>query len=322
MLKNKTLSEALNEGLRQAMTKDKNVVVIGQLVDKKSGIFGTTSGLFSRFGKKRVLDFPVAESLMTSSTIGMSLAGIKPVIIHQRLDFSMYSMDAIINWISLWKFKSGGRQNLPITIRAIVGKGWGQGPQHSKSLYQLFSHLPGMKVAVPSNPYDAKGMLLNSIFGNSPTIIIENRALFSMKGSVEDKLYRISESPKLLNKGKELTIISFGNEIQIVKRALKQISLKGVDLIDLRYLKPLNMKLIMNSINKTRKVLIVEGDWKSYGVSAEILSYIMENLKINLKKSPIRIGYPDSHTPASYDLEKKFYINENIIIKKIKTLIK
>ena len=252
MLKKMLFSEAINKALNQSMHYDKDVILIGQLVDKKAGIFGTTKGLIKKHGSKRVIDFPIAESLMTSSSIGMSIGGIKPVIIHQRLDFSMYAMDAIINWISLWKFKSGGRQNLPLTIRAIIGKGWGQGPQHSKSLYQLFAHLPGLKVAVPSNPYDAKGMIINSIFGNSPTIILENRSLFSMKGMVEEKMYRIHEGPKILCYGKKLTIVSFGNELQIVKRALKKIKFNDIDLIDLRYLKPLKTQQIIKSVKKKK----------------------------------------------------------------------
>ncbi len=320
MFKKKSFSEAIRDALEQSMQYSKDVVIIGQLVDKKAGIFGTTSGLKKKFGEKRVLDFPVAESLMTSSTIGMSIVGVKPVIVHQRLDFSMYAMDAIINWISLWKFKSGGKQNLPLTIRAIIGKGWGQGPQHSKSLYQMFAHLPGLKVAVPSNPYDAKGMIINSIFGNAPTIILENRSLFSMKGMVDKKMYRINEAPKQLCYGKKLTIVSFGNELQIVKRALKKLKLKDVDLIDLRYLKPLNVSKIIKSVEKTKKILIVEGDWKSYGVSSEIISNISENIS-NLKKKPVRVCYPDSHTPASQFMEKDFYIDEEHISKKIKDLL-
>ena len=320
MLKNKTFSQAIKEGLDQSMRKDKNVIILGQLVDKHAGIFGTTTGLVKKYGKKRVVDFPIAESLMTSSTIGMSLTGLKPVIIHQRLDFSMYAMDALINWISLCKSKSGGKSDLSLTIRAIIGKSWGQGPQHSKSLYQTFAHLPGIKVAVPSNPYDAKGMIINSIFGNTPTIVLENRSLFSMQGPVENKMFRINESPKLICSGKKLTIVSFGNELQITKRALKKINLRDVDLIDLRYLKPLNMNNIIASVKKTKKILVVEGDWKSFGCSAEIISSVSENVR-DLKAKPVRINYPDSHTPASSNLEKNFYINEDIVSNKILELI-
>ena len=121
-----------------------DVVLLGQLVDTKAGIFGTTTGLVDKYGGERVQDFPVAENLMTATAMGASLTGLRPVIVHQRLDFMIYSLDAIVNWLSLWRFKSNGKSAMPVTIRAIVGKGWGQGPQHSKSLHAWFAHLPGL----------------------------------------------------------------------------------------------------------------------------------------------------------------------------------
>ena len=174
MHKKLSFSQSINQALHQSMDYDESVVVMGQLVDYSPGVFGTTIGLVEKYGLDRVVDFPIAESLMTSKSIGMAIDGMRPVIVHQRLDFSMYAMDAVINWISLWKFKSGGKNNLPITIRAVIGKGWGQGPQHSKSLYSLFSHLPGLRVCVPSNPVDAKGLLLDCIFGDAPSLFLEN----------------------------------------------------------------------------------------------------------------------------------------------------
>src|SRR5262245_61741140 len=151
---------AINEAQRQAMQLSDDVVVLGQLADTPAGICGTTSGLVDTFGPERVHDFPVAENLMTATALGSALAGLRPVIVHQRLDFMIYSLDAIVNWLSLWRFKSNGQTSLPVTIRAVIGKGWGQGPQHSKSLHSWFGHLPGLRVAVPSTPYDAKGLLL------------------------------------------------------------------------------------------------------------------------------------------------------------------
>ena len=143
-------AQAINEALHQAMELAPEVIVLGQLVDYHSGIFGTTTGLVDRFGPERVRDFPVAENLMTATAMGASLTGLRPVIVHQRLDFMIYSLDAIVNWLSLWRFKSNGHSSMPVTIRAIVGKGWGQGPQHSKSLHAWFAHLPGLRVAMPA----------------------------------------------------------------------------------------------------------------------------------------------------------------------------
>jgi len=320
-MKNITFAQSINDGMSQAMEFDKSVVVLGQLVDYLPGIFGTTSGLAEKYGLQRVIDFPIAESLMTSQSIGMAIGGLKPILVHQRIDFAMYSLDAIINWISLWKFKSGGENNLPITIRAIIGKGWGQGPQHSKSLYSLFAHLPGLRVCVPSNPIDAKGLLLASIFGEAPTIILEHRALFGMQNVVPDEMYVIPHGKaKVVREGTDLTIVSFGNELQITRRAVKQTNF-NVEIIDLRSIKPLDKNTIIRSANKTGKLIVVEGDWHSFGIASEIIASVCESDKCKLDKPPVRICYPDSHTPASNCLENEFYINENKIIKAIEKII-
>jgi len=172
-------NDAIREGLHQAMGASKDVVVLGQLVDYKSGVFGTTTGLVDAYGAERVQDFPVSEALMSSVALGAALGGLRPVIVHQRVDFMFYSFDSIVNWLSLWYFKSNGKSTVPVVIRAIIGKGWGQGPQHSKSMHSWFAHLPGLKVAMPATAYDAKGLLLESIFGQDPCIILESRSLFS-----------------------------------------------------------------------------------------------------------------------------------------------
>jgi len=316
-----SFAQSIHQALYQAMDYDKSVIIMGQLVDYQPGIFGTTAGLADKFGQDRVIDFPVAESLMTSKSIGMAVDGLRPVLVHQRLDFSIYALDAVINWMSLWKFKSGGKNNLPITIRAIIGKGWGQGPQHSKSLYSLFAHLPGLRVCVPSNPKDAKGLLLDCIFGESPSIFLENRALFGMEDLVPDNMY-ITKHGKanIIKEGSDLTIVSFGNELQIVRRAVNNIE-HSVEIIDLRSIKPIDFETIINSVKKTGKLIVVEGDWRSFGVASEVISTVCESNKCNLSKSPVRLCYPDSHTPASSFLENEFYISENDIIKSIEKIV-
>ena len=321
MDKNISFAQSINQALDQAMDYDSSVAVFGQLVDYSPGIFGTTVGLAEKYGLDRVVDFPIAESLMTSKSIGMALDGMRPVIVHQRLDFSIYAMDAIVNWMSLWKFKSGGKNNLPLTIRAIIGKGWGQGPQHSKSLYSMFAHLPGLRVCVPSNPIDAKGLLLDCIFGESPSIFLENRALFGMEGLVPEEMYSIPHGKcNLIRSGSDLTLVSFGNELQIARRAVENTKF-DVEIIDLRSIKPLDINSIITSVEKTGKLLVVEGDWISFGVASEIISSVCESKKCKLAIPPLRLCYPNSHTPMSSKLENEFYINEEDIIKAIKKIL-
>jgi len=315
-------ADAINEGIRQAMDRDSSVLLLGQLVDSKPGVFGTTKGLAGIFGPNRVIDFPVSESLMTSMSIGLAVDLKRPILVHQRLDFSLYAMDAIVNWMSLWRLKSGGRGQLPITIRAIVGKGWGQGPQHSKSLYSWFGHLPGIRTCVPSNPVDAKGMLLDSIFGMNPTLILENRALFGMTSPVPSTMYRTRlGKAAVVKSGDDLTVVSFGNELQICLRALAELTEIDVELIDLRSIKPLDMKTVIKSVRKTGRLLVVEGDWKTFGVAAEIISSTMEAEAIKLKSNPVRLAYPDSHTPTALNLEQEYYIKEKDIIKTVNAII-
>ncbi len=306
-----TYAEAIRSAIDHALDTLPEVIVMGQLVDFSPGVFGTTKGLSEKYGSDRVFDFPISEGLMTSKAIGMALSGKRPVVVHQRLDFSLYATDALFNWISLWRFKSGGESNLPLTIRLIVGKGWGQGPQHSKSLYSMFGHLPGVRVGVPSNPIDAKGMLIDSIFGDVPTILIEPRALFEMKSPVPTGIFRTPFGrANLVSQGKRLTLVSFGSEFQLCRRIVDKLPTNSVDLIDLVSVKPLDIETVIHSVKKTRALLVVEGDWRTYGVAGEIISSTCEHLGTDLRHPPVRLTYPDSHTPASPRLETLFYISE------------
>lgn len=319
-------SKAINEALDQSMKIDPNVYVIGQLVDYQPGVFGTTSSLVKKYGKKRVQDFPVAESLMTSMSIGMCLNQInKVVLVHHRMDFMLYSMDAIVNWMSLWKFKSYKDTSLSITIRAIVGKGWGQGPQHSKSFHSWFANLPGVRVAIPSCPYDAKGFLIESIFSKIPTIIIEHRSLFEDKQLVPINPYRLKfGKANLVRKGDDLCIISIGYltkfAINISDYYRKNFKI-SIEVIDVRTLSPIDKKTLIKSFLKIKKVIILDPSWKSYGASAEIVAILHESINNKNKYFIERISYPDSHTPMSPKLESKFYISEKKIIKKIQELL-
>ena len=319
-------SGAINEALDQSMKIDPNVYVIGQLVDYQPGVFGTTSGLVKKYGEKRVQDFPVAESLMTSMSIGMCLNQInKVVLVHHRIDFMLYSMDAIVNWMSLWKFKSYKDTSLSITIRAIVGKGWGQGPQHSKSFHSWFANLPGVRVAIPSCPYDAKGLLIESIFSKIPTIIIEHRSLFEDKQLIPINPYRLEfGKANVVRKGNDLCIISIGYLTKFainISDYYRKNSKITIEVIDIRTLSPIDKKTLIKSFLKIKKVIILDPSWKSYGAAAEIVAILHKSINNKKKYFIERISYPDSHTPMSPKLESKFYISEKKIIKKIQELL-
>jgi acetoin:2,6-dichlorophenolindophenol oxidoreductase subunit beta len=316
-----TYAKAINEALTQAMDLCPDVIVLGQLVNySRAGIFGTTTGLVERFGQSRVQDFPVAESLMTSAAMGAALAGLRPVLVHQRQDFMYYSLDAIANWLSLWRFKSNGHSSLPVVIRTIVGKGWGQGPQHSKSVHAWFSHLPGLRVAMPATPYDAKGLLLESIFGENPVIFVEHRALFSMKGGVPERPYRVHFGKASVRRpGKDVTLVSLGGFLPAVLRAADVLAEKSLaaEVLDLRTASPWDAEAVFQSVAKTRRLVVADPGWEQAGMAAEVVARVSLKFATDLAANPVRITLPQSHTPASSRLEALYYPTENTIVDRV-----
>jgi pyruvate dehydrogenase E1 component beta subunit len=303
------------------MALSPDVIILGQLVDTKSGIFGTTTGLVDKYGAERVQDFPVSENLMTATAMGASLTGLRPVIAHQRLDFMLYSLDAIANWLALWRFKSNGKSAMPVTIRTIVGKGWGQGPQHSKSLHSWFAHLPGLRVAVPATAYDAKGLLLESIFSETPAIFVEGRGLYSMTDDVPEEPYRVRFGQAVVRRpGKDATLVAIGSMVPTAMRAAATLEKTGVDVevVDPRTLTPLDRRTICDSVFKTRRLVVADPAWHSFGAAGEIITTVVENLGDKLKAKPVRVTLPDSHTPMSMALEPEYYPIEDDIVEAVR----
>ena len=315
--------DALNQGLRQAMELSDRVIVLGQLVDYSPGVFGSTSGLVERFGPERVRDFPVSESAMTATGIGAAVAGCRPVLVHHRIDFMLYSMDAIVNWMALWRFKSNTQSSLPIVIRAIVGRGWGQGPQHSKSLHAWFAHVPGIKVAMPETAFDAKGLLLEAIFGENPVIIVEHRSLFTLKDRVPSMPYRVRFGRAAVRRaGANLTIVAVGVMVPFALRVAGRLAATGVDseVIDLRTVAPLDSETVCASVEKTGRLCVMDPAWQSFGVSAEIVARVAERSCRALRADPVRICHPDSHTPMSSALEALYYPEEETVVERLRSL--
>jgi pyruvate/2-oxoglutarate/acetoin dehydrogenase E1 component len=316
-------AKAILEATDQAMSLSSDVIVLGQLVDTKAGIFGTTTGLVDKYGAERVQDFPVAENLMTATAMGASLAGLRPVIAHQRLDFMIYSLDAVVNWLSLWRFKSNGKSAMPVTIRAIVGKGWGQGPQHSKSLHGWFAHLPGLRVAVPATAYDAKGLLLESIFSETPTIFVEGRSLYSMTDFVPEESYRIRFGRAVIRRpGHDATLVALGTMVPQALKAAEALEREGisVEVIDPRTISPLDRKTICDSVLKTKRLVVADPGWRSFGAGAEIVASVAESVGGQLLAPPLRVTLPDSHTPMSSELERRYYPDDNTLAVAIRSL--
>lgn len=314
---NLTFGEAINAATRQAMELDPNVFVYGLGVDSKAGIFGSTTGLLDQFGARRVFDTPVSEQALTAMAAGAATTGLRPVLVHQRLDFMLYTMDQIVNWISLWHFKSSGQAGMPLTIRAIVGKGWGQGPQHAKSLHTWFAHIPGLQVVIPGSPASAKGLLLSSIFSNDPTLFIEGRSLYSMEEEVPDEPYFIDLSKaSIARPGSDVTLVTFGSSLPDSLAAADTLDSTGlsVEVLDLQSLMPLDIDTVIRSVKKTGRLVVAEPGWRHYGAAAEIIAGVVEQIGPELKACPIRVTWPHSHVPTSAPLEAEYYPTADTLV--------
>ena len=314
-----TFGQSINEALEQAMSADKSVFVFGQGVDKTGHVFHSTERLLKKFKSKRIFDTPNSEQAETMFALGASLNGkMRPVLIHHRVDFMAYTFDQLVNWISLWSFKSSKKSYAPLVIRAIIGRGWGQGPQHAKTLHTMFSYLPGLRVVMPSSPSEAKGMLLSSIMSDDPVIFLEYRALYNTKELVPTEKYFIDlDIPRLRLEGNALTLVAAGASVLTSLKAAEILyKEKGIkcDLIDLRSVSNMKLDVVINSLKKTKKLVIVEDGWKNFGYAAEIIASISE-ANIKLDSAPQRVCWPNSHVPMSAPLEKDFYFDEHDIVK-------
>jgi pyruvate dehydrogenase E1 component beta subunit len=311
---------AINEAIDLSMAKFPSVFIIGLGVPDPKGVFGTTINLVDKYGNERVLDMPLSENALTGVCIGAALVGLRPILSHQRMDFSLLSMDQIINNASKWYYMFGGQSSVPIVIRVIIGRGWGQGPHHSQNLHALYAHIPGLKVVMPTFPYDVKGLLISSIEDNNPIIFIEHRWLYNIKGYVPKNMYRVPiGKAKIVRKGKDLTIAAASYMTIESIKALNILRKFGVDveLVDIRTIKPLDEDLIINSVKKTGRLLVIDSGWRSGGLAAEVIAIVAERFGNELLYPPQRITLPDIPTPSSKGLTKYYYPSYIDIIKKV-----
>lgn len=305
-----TYAGAINDALDQALALDPGVFVYGIGADGPAGIFGTTAGLAQRHGPERVFDVPIAEQALTGLAGGAANAGMRPVLVHQRLDFMLYGVDMLVNWLSMWRFVSGGRARMPLTIRAIVGKGWGQGPQHSKSLHAWFAHVPGLQVVMPATPADAKGLLLAAIFSDDPTLVIEGRQLYAMEEEVPVDPYRLRLGRAAVRRaGSDLTIVAIGAMVTDALAAAERLAAAGcaAEVIDLRCLAPLDLDTVLASVRRTGRLVVADPGWQRFGAAAEIVAAVAEVLGPAMKAAPARVTWPQGHSPTSAHLEGAFY---------------
>lgn len=305
-----TYAQAIYEATDQAMARDRRIFVIGEGVPDPKGIFGTTLGLQKKYGRNRVMDMPVSESGVTGACIGAALRGMRPLMTHQRVDFSIYSIDQIVNVAAKWYSMFGGIQSVPIVIRMIVGRGWGQGAQHSQSLQATYAHFPGLKVVMPVAPYDAKGMLLSALEDPNPVIFIEHRWLHMIAGEVPKRYYTEPlGKARVVQKGTDMTLVGSSYmvvECMKVADALREEGI-SVEVVDLRTISPLDEKTILSSVVKTGRLIVCDTGYSSYGVASEVIASVSKYAFSYLRDAPCSISLPDSPTPTSWKLAEYYY---------------
>ena len=292
------------------MERDPSVYVMGLGVPDPKGVFGTTLGLEKKYGSSRVLDMPTAENGMTGVALGSALVGMRPVMVHQRIDFALLAMDQIVNQAAKWHSMFGGKVKVPLVIRMVVGRGWGQGPQHSQSLQAWFAHVPGLKVVMPATPHDAKGLLIASIEDDDPVIFIEHRWLHNTFGEVPEGFYRVPlGSARVVRPGKDLTFVATSYMVLESLQAAEILGRAGVqaEVVDVRTLRPLDKDLILDSVEKTGNVIIADTGWKTCGFGAEVSAVISEEVFDKLKNPPRRVGMLDQPVPTSQALSPRWY---------------
>lgn len=306
----KTFSKGVNDALTIAMEKDSSVICYGLGVPDPKGVFGTTLGLQERYGEDRVFDMPTSENAMTGIAIGAAINGLRPVLTHQRLDFALLSMDQLVNNAAKWHYMFGSQRSVPITIRMILGRGWGQGPTHSQNLQSWFSHIPGLKVVMPASPADAKGLLLSSIFDDDPVIFLEHRWLHEMSAEVPDGDVRTPiGKAAVLREGVDITIVAMSYMTVEARHAVQHLEQQGIssELIDLRTISPIDWTTIAESVRKTGRLLVLDTSNSFCSVAGEVIARAAEELFDELRSSPKRICLPDFPTPTSSALTAQFY---------------
>ncbi|MBS0546261.1 MAG: alpha-ketoacid dehydrogenase subunit beta [Proteobacteria bacterium] len=319
-----TFAAAIRDGLAVALDRDPKVLVYGLGVPDPKGVFGTTMGLQQQFGSRRVFDMPTSENAMTGIGVGAALGGMRPVLTHQRLDFALLSLDQIVNNAAKWRFMFGGKRGVPITIRMIIGRGWGQGPTHSQSLQAWFAHIPGLKVVMPTTPEDAKGLLLSSIFDEDPVIYLEHRWLHNLEGEVPPGDHRIPiGSARTLRSGGDATVVAMSLMSIEALHAADHLALQGVhcDLIDLRTVRPIDWPSIEASVRRTGRLLVVDTGYQTGGIAGEIVARIAGSCWKDLRAAPQRLAMPDVPEATSQALTEAYHVRAEHIARAIGQLV-
>ncbi len=311
-----TTSKAIAEGIAQEMERDKSVFVMGEDVAVYGGIFGATEGLLAKFGPERVMDTPISETGFIGAATGAALSGMRPIAELMFVDFFGVCMDQIYNHMAKIHYESGGNLKVPVVITTAIGGGYGDGSQHSQTLYGLFAHLPGMKIVVPSSPYDAKGLMISAIRDDNPVLYMFHKGVMGLgwmtpnpraTGEVPEEPYTVPiGKAEVKRPGRDLTIVTVSLMVHRALDAADDLAKEGIEaeVLDLRSLIPLDREAIADSVRKTRRLLVVDEDYRSFGMTGEVITTAVEKAFDYLDAPPARLALPDVPIPYSRPLEE------------------
>lgn len=314
-----TYAEAIGQGLVQAMAADESIYVLGAGVADPKGIFGTTKVAHDRW-PARVIETPLSENMLTGACLGMALEGLRPVLVHARNDFLMLTMDQLVNNIAKWQYMSGGKvAKLPIVIRALIGRGWGQGPQHSQALHAMFAHIPGLRVVMPVFGRDAKSMLAGALRRDEPTIFLESRRLYDTQDSRWQWIYQGS---RVETSGRDCTVVAIGAAAMDAWDACCILAAQDirVGLHIPEVLKPLNISSILTSISRTGRLVVIDHAYPFCGLAGEIIAQCAEQ-GLTWRSPPVRMTCPDYPCGSAQSYEQAYYPTTEAIVKKVCALL-
>ncbi len=303
-------AQAIREAHAQLLAHDPRVFLIGQGLWSPWYAGTSLKDIDKEFGRHRVLDSPVAENATTGAAVGAAIAGMRPIVFHPRMDFMLLAVDPIVNQAANWAYLFAGQVNVPVVIRASINRGGEQGAQHSQALHAFFMHVPGLKVVMPSTPYDAKGLLISAVQDGNPVVYIDDRWLYREVGHVPEDMYAVPIGRGVVRcQGTDVTIVANSYMSVQAERAADLLAHRGIhaEVIDLRSIKPWDKELVFSSIRKTGRLIVADGGWATCGIAAEIVATVATDLFSELKAAPVRVTLPDLPAPTSAALEKVYY---------------
>ncbi len=325
-----TIARAMSESIAQCMAVDPRVLVMGEDIASLGGVFGTTQGLLDRFGPDRVRDTPISETAFIGAAVGLAASGMRPIVELMFVDFFGVCMDAIYNLAAKQAYFSGGKVRCPVVLMTSVGGGYGDAGQHSQCLYATFAHLPGLKVVIPSNAYDAKGLMRAAVLDDNPVVFMFHKALQGMGwlGTVPGSVVEVPEEPytvpigkaSVVREGQDLTLVGWGVGVHHALDAATQLQSEGIaaEVVDLRTLAPLDRETVLRSVRKTRRLLVVDDDYRHCGVAAEVIASVCEDASVALRSAPRRITFADVPVPFAPEMERPLLPDARKIVEAVR----